>query len=245
MKVEHIKNEFDLRSYVDELKMLDALLTESEEFHLTNLIYIKLCIDDENLKIRCLTILKFIVDYLEHLSENQEYNTIDRNEDSFKKIYCTIERLKFESNKYYELNEELSSEEIQIIEFIELIFSLTFNIGRYFDFSAKNENHINENELIDTTPLIDFSNSKGTEKIIYLKELGILDFIQKEHPHLSVNGIANLLSAITGENTTTLQPYINPIINSENDQRKNPYTSEKTVSKVKNKLIELNIKKLD
>lgn len=245
MKIEPIKNEFDLRKYVDELKILDVTLTESEEFHLTNLVYIKICLDDENIKIRCLTILNIIVDYLEYLSKNQEYKTIDRNEDSFKKIYRTIESLKFKAYEYSELNEELSSEELQIIEFIELIFSLTSNIGRYFDFSSKNENPINENEIIDTTPLIDFSNSKGTEKIIYLKELGILDFIQKKHPHLSVNGIANLLSAITGEHTTTLQPYINPIINSKNDQRKNPYNSEKTVSKVRNKLIELNIKKLD
>lgn len=102
-----------------------------------------------------------------------------------------------------------------------------------------------DNNTFDETPLLDLSQSKGTEKIIYLQELGILDFIQKKHPYLSVNGLANLFSAITGENTTTLQPYLNPIINSENDQRKNPYNSEKTVFKVRNKLIELNIKKLD
>tara|TARA_B110000114_G_C15015306_1_gene366562 strand:+ start:44 stop:1030 length:987 start_codon:yes stop_codon:yes gene_type:complete len=120
------------------------------------------------------------------------------------------------------------------------------NISNEFNFSKTQNKELNnsiapDNKAIDKTPLLDYSNTKGTEKIIYLKELGILDYLIEKHPQLSVNGLANLLSAITGENTTTLQPYLNPIINSENDQRKNPYNSVKTVSKVKNKLIDLSI----
>ena len=85
------------------------------------------------------------------------------------------------------------------------------------------------------------SNTKGTEKIIYLQELGIIEHLTNKFPQLTTNGLANLLSAITGEQTTTLQPYLNPMINKANDQRKNPYNSKKTVAKVKNKLIELNL----
>jgi hypothetical protein len=103
-----------------------------------------------------------------------------------------------------------------------------------------------EHEISTTTekapidkPLIDLSNTKATEKIIYLKELGVLDFLQKQQPfNTSVNCLASTLSAITGEKTSTIQPYINPIINPSVEQDKNPYSRIKTVQKVKNQLIE-------
>ncbi len=241
MKIEPIKNEFDLRQQIGELKVLDMPYSDSEDFSPTNLIFLKICIEDENLKYRHLSMIINVVDYLKTLSEKKDFDTINRNEEYFKKIYCIAKNLKCKASEYYLKNENYSLLEEQILELIEIIFSLTFVIGEYFNLSFENENHKNDNEIIDSTPLIDMSNTKGTEKIIYLQELGIIEHLTNKFPQLTTNGLANLLSAITGEQTTTLQPYLNPMINKANDQRKNPYNSKKTVAKVKNKLIELNL----
>lgn len=92
----------------------------------------------------------------------------------------------------------------------------------------------------DNTALIDNSNAKATEKIIYLKELGILDFLIETEPfNLSTNAIANVLSSITGEKAGTLQSYLNPIKNPTAGQKNNPLNNTKNVDKVKQTLIKL------
>ena len=79
--------------------------------------------------------------------------------------------------------------------------------------------------------------TNGKEKIIYLNELKILEYLRKEYPILrtSNNKLAALISKITGQKHSTIQSYINPILNSEGrvDQSNNPYNNKKNVSKVK------------
>ena len=90
--------------------------------------------------------------------------------------------------------------------------------------------------------LSDYSNSKLTEKIIALNEAGILDFLRNKEPfNLSVNSLAEFLSLCLGEKTTSIQSYINAIIN-KSDQSKSPYNTPKTVEKVKQKLIQIGLK---
>ena len=90
--------------------------------------------------------------------------------------------------------------------------------------------------------LSDYSNSKLTEKIIALNEAGILDFLRNKEPfNLSVNSLAEFLSLCLGEKTTSIQSYINAIIN-KSDQSKSPYNTPKTVKKVKQKLIQIGLK---
>ena len=90
--------------------------------------------------------------------------------------------------------------------------------------------------------LNDYSNSKLTEKIIALNEAGILDFLRNKEPfNLSVNSLAEFLSLCLGEKTTSIQSYINAIIN-KSDQSKSPYNTPKTVKKVKQKLIQIGLK---
>ncbi len=85
---------------------------------------------------------------------------------------------------------------------------------------------------------IDLSDTKGTEKIIILEKLGILNYLRMKEPfNNSVNALANVLSAITGEKQTTIQSYINPILQVECDQKNNPLNKLKTVEKVKQKLL--------
>ena len=73
---------------------------------------------------------------------------------------------------------------------------------------------------------LDFSETNAKKKIVYLNQLGILDFLrQAQKPGNSVNALAEILSAITGEKTVTLQPYLNPIFNTNNNQSNNPLTN--------------------
>jgi hypothetical protein len=90
--------------------------------------------------------------------------------------------------------------------------------------------------------LIDYSESKLTEKIIALNEVGVLDYLLTKEPfNLSVNSLAEYLSLCLGEKTSSIQSYINPIIN-KSDQTKSPYNTPKTVDKVKQKLIQIGLK---
>ena len=71
--------------------------------------------------------------------------------------------------------------------------------------------------------LIDFSEGTDTKtKIAILQELGILSYLMKKPSVNSANKVASLLSAVLGINSTTLQPYINPIFSPNADQTKAP-----------------------
>jgi len=87
--------------------------------------------------------------------------------------------------------------------------------------------------------LIDLSDTKTTEKIIYLYELGIFDFLLAKQPfRSSKNALASVLGAITGINPRTIQSYINPINNPdpEVDQTNNPLKRENKVQIIRDKL---------
>lgn len=101
-------------------------------------------------------------------------------------------------------------------------------------------------DIFQDVDLIDYSNSKANEKIIALKELGIIEFLQNNNPicQTSTNKLAELLSLLTGENAKTLQSYLNPIINNQTSQKNNPLNNTKTVEKIKDKLINIGISNL-
>lgn len=93
---------------------------------------------------------------------------------------------------------------------------------------------------------LDYSETNAKRKIIYLHQLGILDFLrQAQKPNTSVNAIAEILSAITGEKTITLQPYLNPIFNTNNEQARNPLRSSKHVDEVNKHLDKKGFERID
>ena len=97
----------------------------------------------------------------------------------------------------------------------------------------KNENEtINVKDFEDETVM-----TNGKEKIIYLNELKVIEHLKKEYPLLktSNNKLASLISKITGQKHSTIQSYINPMLNSEDrvNQSNNPYNNKKNVLKVK------------
>jgi hypothetical protein len=90
--------------------------------------------------------------------------------------------------------------------------------------------------------LMNYSDSKLTEKIIALDEMGVLDFLKAKEPfNMSTNRLAEYLSLCLGQKASSIQSYINPIIN-KSDQTKSPYNTEKTVEKTRQKLIQIGCK---
>lgn len=79
----------------------------------------------------------------------------------------------------------------------------------------------------ETEMEIDFSDTNSMEKVIMLHRLGILDFLRKEHPHISINKLSSLLSSFTDIRQSTIQSYINPIYSEYVDQKNNPLNSSK------------------
>jgi hypothetical protein len=92
-------------------------------------------------------------------------------------------------------------------------------------------------------PLIDLSKSKCTEKIIYLKEMGVLDFLIKKEPfNKSIRKLAKALVPILGERYDTIQPILNPVI-SNYSSKNNPYYNSSTqkVDQIREHLVHLGV----
>jgi hypothetical protein len=87
---------------------------------------------------------------------------------------------------------------------------------------------------------IDLSDSSHVQKVIYLNELGVLDFLRKNNCFSSsVNNLAQVLSSFTGTKTRTLQSCLNPMFNKQVKQDNNPYFKEKNSLIVKKNLNDL------
>lgn len=106
------------------------------------------------------------------------------------------------------------------------------------------QNPINENvQNIDINPLVDLSDTINMDKIRYLHELGIIDYLRKKEPFsTSTNSLATVISAFTGIKTTTIQSYINPMFNDDTVQRNNPLSNINKMDKVRRQLIEIGFK---
>ena len=73
---------------------------------------------------------------------------------------------------------------------------------------------------------LDYSGNKIAERITVLNEIGIINYLRKLEPfNVSTNRLAELLSLFMNEEQTTIQSYINPIVNGENGKN-NPLTSK-------------------
>ena len=87
---------------------------------------------------------------------------------------------------------------------------------------------------------IDLSNSPATEKVIFLQKLGVIDFLRTKQPFsTSINSLATVLSAVTGEKSGTVQPMLNAMLSKNVDTRNNPLESKKPVNKVTQQLIKI------
>ena len=86
---------------------------------------------------------------------------------------------------------------------------------------------------------MDYSNNSKAERVVFLHELGILEFLQdkmiKESHGFSANKLAEIISSFTDMSQVTAQSYLNPIFANGVKQDNNPLT-DKNLEKVKTKL---------
>lgn len=91
-----------------------------------------------------------------------------------------------------------------------------------------------------TSEPLDLSDTSAVEKIIYLNELGIIDFLRtKTKAGISNTALASVLSGITGIKAETIKPSLNRLSNNDTIDNKHPYYTTKTVEKIKTFLIKL------
>lgn len=192
--------------------------------------------------------------YLKKNPEKSEINFIEIQE---KEIETYIEKinnqtnediLKFELTEFTDRQKQLPNFDVYLKNLVEskkknnLRLIREYNLDLQYLSILKNRlmpsnlNIGNESEL-------DLSNSNAVQKIIYLNELGIIELLRKEHCFSSsVNNLATIITAITGENHTTMQPYLQVLINKSGTENNNPYKSTSTVKIVKNQLINMGFK---
>lgn len=135
------------------------------------------------------------------------------------------------------VKEQLSSDAIQEIECV-------INKQKKYTEYLKKWLFENKSKSIKVeSPENDLSGSSAIEKIIYLHQLGVLDFLKNKQPFLSsTNKLATILSAIIDEKSVTIQPMINPIFSKKVDDKNNPLNSSKPLAKVTKQLNDIGFK---
>lgn len=162
--------------------------------------------------------LVYKITYKDRLHEalNDDYKKIDSELKFVEKEieYLSLLKTNFKSSKYHS---DLSNPIDKKIRFLE---------------DRKLELLTSDNGV-----LTDYSNSSAIEKIIYLERLGVLDFLRKHSAfNNSTNNLAKYLSAVTGENASTLQSYLNPIYSTQTNQKNNPLNKKKAVEMIEKQL---------
>ena len=172
-------------------------------------------------------------EYLKNIKDAQEIDFIINDYNSLQEdeiFYFVSENLK----------ENIKVSIRRIKEFLdETIEKLGFKIEKNSNNKARFIYSKDSNfKITAKEPLIDLSETSAVQKIIYLEKLGILDFLRsKAKKGISINRLASILSAITGEKASTIQSAINPIGNKGANQRNNPFISNpRQVEIITNKL---------
>ncbi|WP_396141488.1 hypothetical protein [Flavobacterium sp.] len=176
-------------------------------------------------------------DYL-NLLENYKKQSVDNDEINFieEEIRLITEFIR----------PIIESQKTELEEMVGLDFGkvmIESNLSSY-----KKIKHFLETRKLELEPAsisepLDLSeNSTAVEKIIYLYELGIIDFLKSKTEFISsTNLMATFLSAITSEKASTLQTSLNRLINNDTEDKNHPYRTIKTVEKVRQSLIDKNI----
>ncbi len=157
-------------------------------------------------------------------------------------------RSHYEECNISEIQDYIRNEEGNVIETKrqELEYSIRAII-RFLNDNIKNYNK--EQKVKNTEPktieeFLDLSSEGSKDKIIYLNELGIIEFLQKKDHHgLSINSLATVIGAITGIKASTAQSYLNPMLSPSADQNRNDsYNNIQKVEKVKQNILKLGFK---
>lgn len=201
----------------------------------------------------------YLNNYLNSFADHYELQYIEDEKTDFKKLHDLLvntHNLQFKSNDLFlNITKETISSSIRYFftsgyKYNSLLHPNHYrktlaSINKIIAFLEFKKSEINDNKPnnIDLFELVDLNESNITEKIIVLSRLGVLDFLRGQEPfNLSINSLANAISAFTGGNSRTIQSMINPMFSKNVDTKNNPFNTNKTVDKVDQKLIDLGFK---
>jgi len=186
--------------------------------------------------------------YLKRLENFMEHNAQDKYDESHFVKTELLDTLEFdvEAILEYETRRKLQKSLFRRKEFlIDRLESIGFIYRVRKDEYGKiiSVSHKGTKAIIKQEPALDLSDTSLAEKIIYLKLLGVYDYLVSKEPfHMSKNALAMIISAITGGKATSVQSAINPIDNPSASQKNNPLENDKKVKAIKLKLIEIGVK---
>ncbi len=141
--------------------------------------------------------------------------------------------------KLHQKNRELSEE---FLSYNYKMHFLSVKIRRLgFEVDLTGGIIFNEIKSEDAEPEGVLNGLSGPEKLVYLNELGIIEFLKQKYPDVSQNKLASVLSCITG--VKNLRPTLQAMESDHNRiNPKNPYNNKKTATRVKTQLIQWGFK---
>ncbi len=192
------------------------------------------------------TFQKRLAEYLKTFKNANENDFINLNIDDitadYQKDKCSVSGLKTREMVYYIFKDD----EIICLKLNGLIserlrknffYSSQRKLEYIADYCIIPETEDQEQEIIS----LDYSGNPDAEKIVFLHELGILNYLRKQQPFsLSTNKLAEVVSSFTGINQTTAQSYLNPIFSKGVDKSKSPLT-DKNLKTVSEKLLKMGL----
>ncbi|MFV5699645.1 hypothetical protein ACM55H_14855 [Flavobacterium sp. ZT3R17] len=166
-----------------------------------------------------------------HFVKTELRDTLEYNVDSI------LEReISAQLNKSIFRRKEFLIDKLESLGFIFRV--LKDKYGKIISVSKKGTKKVIEQE-----PALDLSDTSLAEKIIYLKLLGVYDYLVSKEPfNMSKNALATIISALTGGKATSVQSAINPIDNDSVSQKNNPLENGKKILAIKLKLDDLGFK---
>jgi hypothetical protein len=163
--------------------------------------------------------------------ETYDFIFADENDEYYYKIYNDIVETLRTSGTKIDIEKKIKQARLMFVKIISFLET------------KKKELEIQTPQTIIEPESLDLSKTSAVEKIIYLNELGIIDFLRAKPEFMgSTNLMATILSAITDEKATTLQTSLNRLINNDTDDKNHPYKALGTVNKIKQTFINKNIK---
>lgn len=188
------------------------------------------------------------IDFIEN-----ELNTIlnsffimnERNDGFANKSKPTLSN---ENRLYIELDSDMPHPTICIIH-RDLALNIFFSTKKKIEYlSVRKEtikNPRSQPQIVDEISL-DYSNNSKAERIVFLYELGILDYLEKkmitELHGFSANKLAEIVSTFTDIGQGTAQPMLNPMYTKDINNKNNPL-SEDNLKTVKQKLMKMGFNK--
>jgi hypothetical protein len=179
------------------------------------------------------------IDYLNFEIERAEIY-ITENNDIEKLEKTTIESF-YERNKMNEddfpYNDALLNVETQGI--INIVRKNLYYFKRSNEFHTKK---LKLERLLQKEEEIDYCDEKDIDKVRFLIEMGVVDYLSENHLKHSVSSLATALTSVTGIKHSTLKGYLNAYLSTP-DNRQNPMNDSKKVGVIQVKLKAIGFKK--